>query len=366
MPKNDREILNFWSDFEFQHFEQWLSMVQRPTPSTSTTSTSMTAKITSTGISTATKTSTTTTSTTSTSTTTTFHKHNTPITKPLIPTTTKTTTQKTISTTEKNVVESNTNVVSGNSSHVSQLSTTTELKITSTIGSTTSLSSSKFEHYRSFCYEQKLAFCTNCQPMCTIHINCITHNICYDGTPFNQIYWTPLIDVCCGMCNTRCQTAESQPETNFVAENTESEIVGDKCVYNGVTGSPMTAPKTHHHESQIGGNEFVSDGNLNLSTENSLKYIIPIISVVLLGFIVLGFYYHIKLRNRKSKYSDVNRIVETISTISSEDDIAEITNVPLTELWERIKTDDNYRSINSGTFHQAPLASVLHSQTTRQ
>ena len=168
------------------------------------------------------------------------------------------------------------------------------------------------------------------------------------------------------MCNTRCQTAESQPETNFAAENTESEIVGDKSVYNGVTGSPMTTSKTHHHESQIGGNEFVSDGNLNLSTENSLKYIIPIISVVLLGFIVLGFYFHIKRRNRKSKYSDVNRIVETISTISSEDDIAEITNVPLTELWERIKTDDNYRSINSGTFHQAPLASVLHSQTTRQ
>ena len=88
----------------------------------------------------------------------------------------------------------------------------------------------------------------------------------------------------------------------------------------------------------------------------------------MLGVIVSGFYYYIKLRNRKSKYSDVSQtsvVVTTTTTTSTtgfEDEIPDITNVPLTELWERIKTDENYKPNNSGTSRQAPLAAVLHSR----
>ena len=126
---------------------------------------------------------------------------------------------------------------------------------------------------------------------------------------------------------------------------------------------------------------FVTDGYSNLRTENNLKYILPpIVAVLLLGSIISGFFYHRKLKNRRSKFSHVNRNETTInstinstlnstlnstiiSTMNSEDRIPDNTNVPITELWERIKKDDNYKPSNFGTSHQAPLASVLNSQT---
>ena len=302
--QNDRDILSFWSQLQFQDFEEWLSIEQKITTTTA-------------------------------------------------PKTTITTVTSTYAALPN-----------------PDLVTTTQVTTTTSASAKPkpkpSLPSPEIEQYKSFCYEQKLAFCTNCEPICTIHINCMTHNICYDGTPFDQTYWTPLINICCSMCNpfVSCQT-------EMTAQNFESEILMlgnvSSTSSNEVTGSPGATSKTQNTKSEIDG--LVSDGDSNVSTETDLKYILPpIISVVLLGFIVSGFYYYIKLRNRKSKYSDVSQtsvVVTTTTTTSTtgfEDEIPDITNVPLTELWERIKTDENYKPKKSGTSRQAPLAAVLHSR----
>ena len=348
MAEKDREILSFWSDFE-SDFEKWISnspelintsatvttsisavitmvliimvlITMVPTTviitSTTPTTTSATTKVAST---TTTRTSTTTTSTSATGTI-----------MSTTPTTTSATAKVASTTTTRTSTTTTTTSATAKVSSTTTTTTSTTTKTASTTSTPTSLisiDSSKLEQYQSYCFNQKLAFCTNCAPMCTIHTNCLTHDICYDNTPFNQNYWTPLIGVCCGMCNVYCESTETSLSFNIKDHNT------------------VEPP----------------------SNANSLEYILaPIFSVILLGLILLGILYY-KKQQSKSKCSEIDQRIEMISTISSEDGNPDITNVPLTELWERIKNDDNYKTMNSksGISHEAPLASVLNSATTR-
>ena len=50
---------------------------------------------------------------------------------------------------------------------------------TPTTKSTTTTTLSVTEIHQRFCYSQPLAFCSNCEPMCTIQTNCLIYDICY-------------------------------------------------------------------------------------------------------------------------------------------------------------------------------------------
>ena len=104
-----------------------------------------------------------------------------------------------------------------------------------------------------------------------------------------------------------------------------------------------------------------------LTSDSSLMiYILPSIGVLLLGLIVLSIIYRKKLKTRlnsfKFKYSTSNSEMPSNTGSSSEDGEVDITDVRITDLWERIKNDDNYNSRFSqpGAFHRAPLAAVLN------
>ena len=51
--------------------------------------------------------------------------------------------------------------------------------------------------------------------MCIIQTNCLKHSVCYANTmaknPDDPVYWTPLINVCCGICNFKCPITRSHP-----------------------------------------------------------------------------------------------------------------------------------------------------------
>ena len=104
-----------------------------------------------------------------------------------------------------------------------------------------------------------------------------------------------------------------------------------------------------------------------LTPDNSLLiYILPSAGVLVLGLIIFVIIYRKKLETRlnsfKSKYLTTNSERPSPRVSSSEDGEVDIMDVAITDLWERIKNDDNYNSRHSqpGAFHRAPLAAVLN------
>ena len=212
--------------------------------------------------------------------------------------------------------------------------------------------------YYLFCREQQLTFCTNCEPMCTIHQNCIIHDICDDGSPFNQDYWTPLIEQCCSLCNVKCETAPSLNVAQQLA--------------------PVSSTSTSSTSTSI-STSFTSTA---AAKDNSLINVLsPLLSIVLLGLIIFGIFYQKQQKCMTGQCSatnsetkdpctlsdqhddeDISDISVTKSTTSGEGVGVHFTDIPITELWERIKSDDNYDSKFSrpGAFNRAPLASVLN------
>ena len=91
----------------------------------------------------------------------------------------------------------------------------TESTIKVTKSPTTTTMPSVMDLYKGFCYSQPLAYCGNCEPMCIIQTNCLKHGVCYANilanTPDDPVYWTPLINVCCGICNFECSITKSHP-----------------------------------------------------------------------------------------------------------------------------------------------------------
>ena len=97
-----------------------------------------------------------------------------------------------------------------------------------------------------------------------------------------------------------------------------------------------------------------------------MTYILLSVGVLLLGLIILGIIYRKKLKTGlkafKRRSSASNSEMPSTTGSSSEDEEVDITDVRITDLWERIKNDDNYNSRYSkpGAFHRAPLAAVLN------
>ena len=281
MEENDREILNFWSELEFDVFDLW----NPPTPA--------------------------------------------------LPTTTMT-------------------YATGSATVPSSVESTTSL--TGNITGTGSLG-----RYQTFCMSQQLTFCTNCEPMCIIHQNCILYNICEDNTPFNQNYWTPLIEACCSICNIECQIL---PALSIMAAPTTAPV----------DQFPINALSTHFPISTTSSPSLsVSPSTMptTMPRDNLLIYIlVPIFSIILLGLTIFGACYQKKHKCISLKYLTSNSKNETVnenpSTLSVQNDDEDITDLTVTELWNRIKSDNNYDSKHSkpGTFNRAPLALVLESDTS--
>ena len=397
MSENDKDTLAFWLEFEFENFEQW-------TPPTTTTTSTMP-----------------------------IHASGGPI-------------------------------------------------LTSTTKSTTTTTLSQTEIHQRFCYSQPLAFCSNCEPMCTIQTNCLVYDICYTNLPFDTLYWTPLIKTCCGVCNFVCDITtwhpffvgplepttttttlelptpplnEPRPVTTYPDYNTTLDTISttSKSTTSTSTTSTSTTTKsttisstTHkpldedakpietypEHTTtlaatpttaksttststtktrtvqeipttgdnisvmitsepiEIGKSNLIgttkvitsvvtertSNNRSKVSDEGStprdsklLTIIAPCVGVIVLGLIVYIIAYK-KLKkgqsSLKSKNSSSNSMTETPPTISARVEEVDITDVAITELWERIKNDDNYGSklARPGTFHRAPLASVLNPDTS--
>ena len=306
---------------------------------------------------------------------------------------------------------------------------------------TTTSTQSVMELYKGFCYSQPLAYCSNCEPMCTIQTNCLIHGVCHTNilanTPKDPVYWTPLIDVCCGICNFECSITKSHPvfvgpttstttttthpipipptpvamnpiETlseNTTLSTTESSTSTTLSTTTTTTKSSTTSARTSAETSTAtsrvisikstlmtttpalmipntsGYPENVTQPDLSitviittnstlaedvLTPDNSLLiYILPSAGVLVLGLIIFVIIYRKKLETRlnsfKSKYlTNSERPSPRVS--SSEDGEVDIMDVAITDLWERIKNDDNYNSRHSqpGAFHRAPLAAVLN------
>ena len=206
---------------------------------------------------------------------------------------------------------------------------------------------SETENYEKFCHSQPLAFCSNCEPMCTIQTNCLEHNMCYTNTPFDTIYWTPRIDTCCAMCNVYCDITRWHP---VFANNTPK------------TTSKSTTSTTF----KILTPNLPFDDPIR-SESNLLTYILAsCAAVILLGLILLIIVFRKKLERRIESFKSKYATTKTQPATSAGDRDEDITDVAITELWERIKNDDNYVSNHSRpvAFNRAPLASVLLPNST--
>ena len=147
--------------------------------------------------------------------------------------------------------------------------------------------------------------------------------------------------------------------TSEPIEREEPNVIGTTRIITSVN-----TEKTSNNQSKV------SDEDSKPRDSNLLTIIAPCFGVIVLGIIIFTIAYKKLKKGRsslKSKYSSSNSMTETPPTIASARvEEVDFTDVAITELWERIKNDDNYDSKLSrpGTFHRAPLASVLNPDTS--